>query len=97
MSITEDHIEKIYIKFREAQADYFSRGYRLPKNFKNHFNNKFKEQNKKKLIKITGFFLTKWQNIDPYLYFRCGFDLFGKNFSFVLAILSNNPLIGLFK
>jgi hypothetical protein len=55
----------------------------MPKDFEKHFNSKFKEQNKKKLIKITGFFLTKWQNIDPYNYFRCGFDLFDKRFSYM--------------
>lgn len=35
------------------------------------------------MIKITGWFATKWSNIDPYLYFMCGFDLFEKRFSYV--------------
>lgn len=83
MSITTEHIEKIYYQFRKAQSDHFGRGFRMPKDFEQHFNNKFKEQNKKKLIKITGNFLTKWQNIDPYQYFLCGFELFGKNFSYM--------------
>lgn len=83
MSITVEHIEKIYYAFRKAQADHFGRGFRMPKNFEQHFEDKFKEQNKKKLIKITGWFLTKWQNIDPYQYFRCGFDLFDKRFSYM--------------
>jgi hypothetical protein len=38
---------------------------------------------RKAIIKITGWFLTKWQNIDPYGYFMCGFDLYKKNFSYV--------------
>jgi hypothetical protein len=83
MSVTIEHIEKIYFQFRKAQSDHFGRGFRMPKSFEQHFNNRFKEQNKKKLIKITGWFLTKWQSIDPYTYFRCGFDLFDKRFSYM--------------
>jgi len=83
MPVTTDHIEKIYRSFRKSQADYLNRGYRMPKNFENHFNNKFKEQNKRALIKITGWFLTKWQMIDPYDYFKCGFELYDKRFTYV--------------
>lgn len=83
MSVTPEHIERIYVAFRKAQADHFNRGYRLPKNFEDHFNNKFKEQNKKALTKITGWFLTKWQMIDPYMYFKCGFELHDKRFSYM--------------
>lgn len=82
MPVTVDHIEHIYLQFRKAQADYNNRGYRMPKNFENHFNNKFKEPNKKALIKITGWFITKWINIDPYKYFMCGFELYKKNFTY---------------
>ena len=61
MPVTTDHIENTYFQFRKAQADYNDRGFRMPKDFEKHFNTKFKEPNKKKLIKITGFFLTKWE------------------------------------
>lgn len=82
MSVKIEYIEQIYINFREAQADYNNRGFRLPKNFEDHFNKKFKEQNKKALIKISGWFLTKWSNINPYDYFICGFELFKKGFTY---------------
>jgi len=82
MSVTPEHIEEIYFQFRKAQADFNNRGYRMPKDFELHFNTKFKEQNKKALIKITGWFLTKWQNINPYDYFICGFELY-KSFTYM--------------
>lgn len=82
MPVTVNDIEIIYKAFRKSQADYNNRGFRLPKNFEDHFNNKFKEQNKKSLIKITGWFLTKWQNIEPYEYFLCGFRLYDKKFTY---------------
>lgn len=81
MPVTTDHIELIYKQFRKAQADFNNRGYRMPKDFEAHFNEKMSEQNKKALIKITGWFLTKWQNINPYKYFMCGFEL-NKNLSY---------------
>ena len=80
---TINQIQDVYYAFRKAQADHFSRGYRMPKDFETHFNEKFKEQNKKKLIKITGYFITKWQSIDPYQYFLCGFQLYDKRFSYM--------------
>jgi len=75
-------IEYIYKIFRRAQSNFSGRGFRIPKDFEKHFNEKFKEPNKKALIKITGWFLTKWQNIDPYTYFKCGFELYNKNFTY---------------
>jgi hypothetical protein len=83
MPVTVDHIESVYRAFRKAQADYHNRGYRMPKDFETHFNTKFKETNKKILIKITGWFLTKWQNVDPYEYFKCGFELYENRFTYV--------------
>lgn len=82
MSVTVEHIEIIYHAFRKSQSDFFNRGYRMPKDFEGHFNDKFSENNKKILIKITGWFLTKWHNIDPYLYFKCGFELYDKRFTY---------------
>lgn len=83
MPVTTDHIERIYFQFRKAQSDHFSRGFRMPKDFEKHFNTIFKDQNKRALTKITGWFLTKWQNIDPYLYFKAGFELYDKRFSYM--------------
>lgn len=82
MPVTINDIERIYRAFRRAQSDFNNRGYKIPSDFENHFNTKFKENNKKELIKITGWFLTKWQNIDPYGYFLCGFELY-KSFSYM--------------
>lgn len=95
MPVTAKHIESIYASFRKAQADFNNRGYRLPKDFENHFNTKFSTQNQKHLIKITGWFLTKWSNIDPYDYFMCGFQLFDKRFSY--AKFFNEKIILLYK
>lgn len=83
MSINIKQIEEIYHKFRKAQADFNNRGYRMPKDFPTHFRTKLSEVNQKKLSKITGWFNTKWSNIDPYLYFMCGFDLYKKRFTYV--------------
>ena len=83
MPVTVEHIENIYHQFRRSQADFNNRGYRMPKDFEVHFNNRFKETNQKALIKITGWFLTKWQSIDPYNYFMCGFEIYGKGFSYI--------------
>lgn len=82
MPVTIEHIEEIYYQFRKAQSDYNNRGFRLPKDFEDHFNIKFKEANKKALIKISGWFLTKWGNINPYDYFLCGFELYKKGFTY---------------
>ena len=90
-----EDIENIYFQFRKAQSDHFSRAFRMPKNFEKHFNEKFKEQNKKKIVKITGWFNTKWMDIDPYTYFKCGFELFDKNFSYMKFF--NEKIILLYK
>jgi len=95
MAVTPEHIEKIYFEFRKAQADFNNRGYRMPKNFEEHFNAKFSEANKKALIKITGWFITKWNNIDPYKYFMCGFELFNKRFTYTKFF--NDKIILLYK
>lgn len=75
-------LEHTYYCFRKAQSDFKGHGFRMPKNFEEHLETKMKEQNKKKLINITRFFKTKWSNIDPYNYFRCGFELW-KSFSYI--------------
>lgn len=78
-----ENIEKIYFQFRKAQADFNNRGFRMPKDFETHFRKKLSTVNQEKLNKITGWFNTKWSNIDPYTYFRCGFDLYKGRFSYV--------------
>ncbi len=78
-----DKIEKIYYQFRKAQADYNNRGFRMPKDFEAHFTKKMNKVNQEKLVALTNRFNTKWSNIDPYTYFKCGFDLYKKNFSYV--------------
>lgn len=81
MAISVKDIEYIYRCFRKAQSNFKNRGYRMPKDFEKHFNERMSEVNKKALIKITGWFITKWSNIDPYTYFSCGFEL-NNNFSY---------------
>jgi hypothetical protein len=78
-----EQIENIYYKFRKAQASYNNRGFRMPKDFEKHFKTKLSTVNQKKLTKLTNWFNTKWNNIDPDLYFTCGFDLYKKRFSYI--------------
>jgi len=72
---------EIYNIFRQEQATHFSRGFRLPKNWDTYFE-KMNEKQKTNLISITRNFNTKWQNIDPKLYFSVGFELFKNSFSY---------------
>jgi len=78
-----EQIEQIYYQFRKAQADYNNRGFRMPKNFEDHFKKKLSAINQKKLVKATNWFNTKWNNIDPYIYFTCGFEIYKKRFSYI--------------
>jgi len=78
-----EQIEQVYYQFRKAQADFNNRGFRMPKNFEDHFKKKLSEINQKKLAKITNWYNTKWSNIDPYIYFTCGFELYKKRFSYI--------------
>ena len=66
----------IYIAFRKAQSLAKNRGYRIPKDWDNHFNNKMKPTDRDNLQKITDYFNTKWQNINPQKYFEAGFDIY---------------------
>ena len=72
----------IYCFFRKEQSIFLNRPYRLPKNWDKHFS-KLSNKNKEMLTRITKYFNTKWSNIDPLLYFECGFSLFKKSFSYV--------------
>jgi len=90
-----EQIKNIYFQFRKAQADFNNRGFRMPKDFEEHFKKKLAPINQKNLIKITNWFNTKWSNIDPYLYFKCGFDLYNKNFTYVKFF--NEKILMLYK
>ena len=83
MSDKIEQIQEVYFKFRKAQADYNNRGFRMPKKFEEHFKKKLSLVNQKKLVKATNWFNTKWSNIDPYVYFTCGFELYKKRFSYI--------------
>jgi hypothetical protein len=78
-----EQIKETYYQFRKAQADYNNRGFRIPKDFESHFKKKLSQINQKKLVKATNWFNTKWNNIDPYVYFTCGFELYKKRFSYI--------------
>jgi hypothetical protein len=71
----------IYKSFRQAQSNFLSRPYRLPKDWETHFNKMIQTTRDKITILVTHF-NTKWMNIDIDRYFKTGFDLFGKNFSY---------------
>jgi len=67
-------IELVYRLFRRSQAVANNRGYRIPKDFEKHLV-KMSEPNRAALYKIRDYFRTKWKNIDPTLYFACGFEM----------------------
>ena len=74
--------ENVYYFFRKAQSDVKGRGFRMPKDFESHLQNKFSKKNREALLMVTGFFSTKWENVDPYRYFQSGFELL-KTFSYI--------------
>lgn len=73
--------EFVYSCFRKAQSEHKGRGYRLPKDWENFFNNRLSKLNRKNLRAITRFFNTKWSALDSQKYFECGFELFN-NFTY---------------
>jgi len=73
----------VYKAFRKAQAEYYSRPYQLPKDFDYYLNTRMSKQNKAYLEKAAMYFSTKWRNIDINKFMACGFELFGKNFTYV--------------
>jgi len=72
---------EVYVAFRVAQGKYFDRPFRLPKVWDVFFN-KMEKKNKECLELITKFFNTKWQNIDPEVYFRTGFEVYRSGFTY---------------
>lgn len=75
-------VEQVYYFFRKVQSENKNRGFRMPKDFETHLNNKFSKKNKEALVLATKYFNTKWENIDVCKYMQCGFELF-KTFSYV--------------
>jgi len=88
-------IEFVYFKFRKASAEFHNRGYRLPKDFESFLYNRMSKPNREKLIKLTKNFITKWERIDIEQYFKVGFKLFGKNFSYIKFL--DEKIITLYK
>jgi hypothetical protein len=72
----------VYIEFRKAQSMALNRPYRIPKDLDKHFETKMSPENNKQLEYLTNRFLTRWANIDVSRFFRYGFELFGKKFSY---------------
>ena len=71
----------IYNIFRREQANYFNRGFRLPKDWDSHWE-KMKENDKKALELLALNFSTKWQDIDVERFFQSGFSVWGKKFTY---------------
>ena len=87
-------VEEVYTQFRKAQADNKNRPYRLPKDFESFFKNRMSKPNRDNLVLATQFFNTKWVNVDPFLYFQCGFELY-KTFTYSMFFKPN--IINLYK
>ncbi len=72
----------VYTAFRKAQSNFFSRPYKLPKDFEYYCQTKMSPNNRENLEKLARNFSTRWQNIDIDKYMRYGFELFGKTFTY---------------
>lgn len=81
----------IYCAFRKAQANFLSRPYRLPKNWEK-FKTRMTKTNLDALELATNYFNTKWNKIDPFRYFKSGFTLYGKNYTYVRFFDKKNML-----
>jgi hypothetical protein len=71
---------EIYRLYRRAKGLASGKGYRMPKDF-DAFYEKMSETNRAALYKITAWFKTKWNQIDPERYFLAGFELY-KTFTY---------------
>lgn len=72
----------VYCAFRQAQAEFLSRPYKLPKNWEK-FKKRLTKKNLDCLDQVTKKFNGTWYKICPHTYFRTGFNIFGKKFSYV--------------
>jgi hypothetical protein len=81
-------MEDVYIAYRKAQSTAKGRPYRIPKDFNKFYETKLSDNNKENLRYLTGYFNTKWKEIDPEKYFECGFELF-KTFTYHMFLKPN--------
>ena len=72
----------IYCAYRQAQAEFHNRPYKLPKNWEK-FKKRITKKNLENLDLITSKFNGTWYKICPHTYFRTGFSIFGKKFSYI--------------
>jgi len=86
--------EEIYFSFRKAQAESNNRGFRMPKDFAGHLKTRMSEKNVEALELATGYFNTKWQNVNLFRYMQCGFNLY-KNFTYTQFF--NTKVMDLYK
>ncbi len=70
-------IENVYIKFNEARASKLNKKFKKPKNWES----KLLPDQIQIFAQISGYFLTKWSNINVKRYMECGFELY-KRFTY---------------
>ena len=78
----------VYCAFRKAQSLAKGKAYRLPKCWDTFKQNRMSVKNRDSLDLITGYFSTKWSNIDIDTYMECGFDIY-KTFSYHMFFKQN--------
>lgn len=71
----------IYVAFRKAQSEAKNRGYRLPKDWDNHFTYKLNKTAQDNLIQLAEYLNSLWRNVELEKYMECGFEVF-KGFSY---------------
>jgi len=76
-------IEDIYVKFRKAQSVYSNRPYKIPKDISAFLEKRLTEVNLKNMQKLADALNTNYRNVDVDRYLEYGFELFGKNFSYI--------------
>lgn len=86
--------QDVYVAYRRAKSISSGKGFRLPKDWDDYFENKMSPKNKEYLIKTTGYFNTTFSNIDIDKYMECGCELF-KSFSYHLFL--RPKIVGLYK
>lgn len=73
----------VYLTFRKVQARFNDRPYRIPKDFEHFLENRILKKNRECLELAAKYFSTKWMNIDIEKFMECGFELFGRNFTYI--------------
>jgi len=72
----------VYLIFRKIQARFNNRPYQLPKDFDHFLENRMSKKNRECLELAAKYFSTKWTNINIETFMECGFELFGKSFTY---------------